>query len=139
MIALRHADFGLTEPRVGLAATGGLHRLARQVSLKRAMEIALTGRTFPAEEALALGLINAVVEPGALEAEVRRWTDSILTCTPLALAATKQLIQAGRSADAEGRLRRALPGAGPDARQRRRRGRPARAVVEKRTPRWTGE
>ena len=68
-IAVRHARFGLPEPRVGLAAHGGLHRLARQIPLKQAMEIALTGRLLSAEEALAYGLLNAVVDAAELAAE----------------------------------------------------------------------
>ena len=45
-IAAAHAEFGLPEPRVGLAALGGgvLHRLARQMPMKQAMWLALTGQ-----------------------------------------------------------------------------------------------
>ncbi len=45
-IAVDTARFGLPEPKVGLAASGGLHRLARQLPLKRAMEISLMGKLF---------------------------------------------------------------------------------------------
>jgi crotonobetainyl-CoA hydratase len=41
-VAVPSARFALPEPRVGLAASGGLHRLARQLPLKQAMEVALT-------------------------------------------------------------------------------------------------
>ena len=94
-IAARHARFGLPEPRVGLAAHGGLHRLARQVPLKQAMEIALTGRLFSAEEALSYGLLNAVVDAAELTAEVARWTGALLAAAPLALRATKQMMLQG--------------------------------------------
>ena len=50
-IAVDTARFGLPEPKVGLAASGGLHRLARQLPLKWAMEIALKGQLFGAVEA----------------------------------------------------------------------------------------
>ena len=59
-IAVDTARFGLPEPKVGLAASGGLHRLARQLPLKRAMEIALKGQLFGAVEAKELGLINEI-------------------------------------------------------------------------------
>ena len=45
VIAADHARFGLPEPRVGLfAGAGGIHRLARQIPLKQAMGMLLTGR-----------------------------------------------------------------------------------------------
>ena len=94
-IAARHARFGLPEPRVGLAAHGGLHRLARQIPLKQAMEIALTGRLLSAEEALARGLLNAVVDAAELPAEVARWTGALLAAAPLAVRATKQMMLRG--------------------------------------------
>ena len=96
-IAVRHARFGLPEPRVGLAAHGGLHRLARQIPLKQAMEIALTGRLLSAEEALD-GLLNAVVDAAELAAEVARWTGALLAAAPLALRATKQMMLGGSPA-----------------------------------------
>ena len=52
-IASEHAEFGLPEPRVGLAALGGggLQRLARQMPMKDAMWLALTGKRMSVEEA----------------------------------------------------------------------------------------
>ena len=63
----------LPEPRVGLAALGGggLQRLARNLPLKYAMELVLTGRRFGAEEAKRIGLINDVVPRAELKARVR--------------------------------------------------------------------
>ena len=120
-IAARHARFGLPEPRVGLAAHGGLHRLARQIPLKQAMGIALTGRLLSAEEALAYGLLNAVVDAAELAAEVARWTGALLAAAPLALRATKQMMLAGaRLRLRRSRLRRHLPRLRGDAGQRRR-------------------
>ena len=67
-IAADHAQFGLPEPLVGLAALGGggLQRLVRQVPMKQAMRLALTGKRVGAEEALRMGLINEVVAAGHL-------------------------------------------------------------------------
>ena len=94
-IAAHHARFALPEPRVGLAAAGGLHRLARQVPLKWAMEIALTGKPLSADEVMGYGLVNAVVGAAELEAEVARWTGRLLQGAPLALRATKQMMHRG--------------------------------------------
>ena len=57
IVASENARFGLPEPRVGLAAlAGGMHRLPRQIGLKNAMALLLTGRHFDAREAYRFGL-----------------------------------------------------------------------------------
>ena len=72
-IAVDTARFGLPEPKVGLAASGGLHRLARQLPLKRAMEISLMGKLFDARRivnfvlARTVWLIDAPVELGSCQ------------------------------------------------------------------------
>jgi enoyl-CoA hydratase/carnithine racemase len=91
-ISVAHAKFGLPEPRVGLVATGGLHRLARSIPLKHAMHIASSGRLFSAAKALDYGLINAVVDPDRLDAEVEQSIEEILAGTPLAIMAIKQMM-----------------------------------------------
>jgi len=88
-IAVDTARFGLPEPKVGLAASGGLHRLARQLPLKRAMEISLMGKLFDATTASDLGLINEVVPRKSLEKTKERYLSDLRECSPLALRATK--------------------------------------------------
>ena len=62
IIASESAVFALPEPRVGLAAlAGGMHRLPRQIPLKHAMGMLLTGRRVSAREGFALGFVNEVV------------------------------------------------------------------------------
>ena len=62
IIASENATFALPEPRVGLAAlAGGLHRLPRQIGLKRAMGMILTARHVTAREGHELGFVNEVV------------------------------------------------------------------------------
>ena len=63
IIASENAKFALPEVKVGFfAAAGGVQRLSRQIGKKAAVEIMLTGRSVGAEEALALGIVNQVVQ-----------------------------------------------------------------------------
>ena len=94
-IAVDTARFGLPEPKIGLAASGGLHRLARQLPLKRAMEISLMGKLFDATTASDLGLINEVVPRKNLEKTKERYLSNLRECSPLALRATKQMMLQG--------------------------------------------
>lgn len=91
IVAAEHAVFALPEPRVGLAAlAGGIHRLPRQIGLKPAMGMLLTGRRVSAEEGLRLGFVNEVVPRGESLAAARRWAEQILECSPLSVRATKE-------------------------------------------------
>jgi enoyl-CoA hydratase/carnithine racemase len=91
IIASESASFGLVEPRVGaVALAGGVHRLVRQIGLKRAMGYLLTGARMPVAEAWQLGLVNEVVPPSDLDRAVHRWCEEILAAAPLAVEATKE-------------------------------------------------
>ena len=96
IIASENAVFALPEPRVGLAAlAGGLHRLPRQIGLKRAMGMILTARRVSAREGLELGFVNEVVAPGELMAAARRWAGLIIECSPMSIRASKQAVMKG--------------------------------------------
>ncbi len=96
IIASDNAVFALPEPRVGLAAlAGGVHRLPRQIGLKRAMGMMLTGRRVSAREGLELGFVNEVVPQAELMDAARRWADQIVECAPLSVRATKQASMEG--------------------------------------------
>lgn len=137
-IAVDTARFGLPEPRVGLAASGGIHRLVRQVPLKHAMEIALTGRLFDADAALGYGLINKVVDRQSLPAEADQLVNDLLMNAPLSLRATKQMIYGGLDAVSLEAAYNAVYAefdsmlASEDAREG------SAAFVEKRKPDWQG-
>ncbi len=93
IIASDRATFALPEPRVGLAAgAGGLQRLPRQIGLKQAMGMMLTGRRVGADEGYRLGFVTAVVAHDQLMAEARRWAGQILECSPVSIRATKQVV-----------------------------------------------
>ncbi|MFA7262181.1 MAG: enoyl-CoA hydratase-related protein [Caulobacter sp.] len=96
VIASETAVFALPEPKVGLAAlAGGLHRLPRQIGLKRAMGMILTARRVPAAEGQALGFVNAVVPAADLMAEARKWAAMICDCSPMSIRASKQAVMQG--------------------------------------------
>jgi len=93
IIASDQARFALPEPRVGLAAgAGGMQRLSRQIGLKRAMGMMLTGRHVPAQEGYELGFVTAVVPHAQLMEEARKWAGQILECSPMSIRATKQVV-----------------------------------------------
>jgi 2-ketocyclohexanecarboxyl-CoA hydrolase len=89
-IAARSATFGQTGPRVGSApVTGATNVMAVQIGEKRAKELSFLCRRYTAEQALQLGLVNAVVDDGGLEAEVQRWCDDLHGLSPRYLEIAK--------------------------------------------------
>jgi enoyl-CoA hydratase/carnithine racemase len=93
ILASDQARFALPEPRVGLAAAAsGMQRLSRQIPLKKAMGMMLTGRHVPAQEGHELGFVTRVVPHAKLMEEARRWAGQILECSPMSIRATKQVV-----------------------------------------------
>ncbi len=89
-IASDKATFGQTGVRVGSAPVlGGTNFLSMSVGEKRAKEIAFMCRRYPADKALEMGLINAVVPAEQLEEEVTRWADELLYMSPRYLEIAK--------------------------------------------------
>src|SRR5437868_4873756 len=96
IIAAENAIFALPEPRVGLAAlAGGLHRLPRQIGMKRAMGMILTGRHVTAREGFELGFVNEVVPKGEALRAAERWAETICQNSPMSIRASKQAINKG--------------------------------------------
>lgn len=139
VVAADSATFGLTEPRIGLAALGGgIQRLIREIGSKRAMAMLLTARKITAQQALDLGLVNEIVPQADVLAAARRWAEEILECSPNSAIATKAIANAldGRSIAASmgdmfelPEVRKLLTG--PDAREG------PKAFAEKRAPVWS--
>jgi naphthoate synthase len=89
-IAADNARFGQTGPRVGSFDGGyGASILAAQVGQKRAKEIWFLCRQYDAQQALAMGLVNAVVPLAELEAETVAWCREMLALSPFALRLLK--------------------------------------------------
>ena len=90
-IASDNAQLGQVGPRVGSVDPGfGTALLARVVGEKKAREIWYLCRRYSAQEALQMGLVNAVVAQDQLDAEVRKWCEEILEKSPTAIALAKK-------------------------------------------------
>jgi len=99
-IATDHARFGVMEPKRGLFAGGGTTaRLPRQLAFPAAMEFLLTAEAFPAERALALGLVNEIVPEDGLVDRARWWAARITANAPMAVQATKESVLRGMAVD----------------------------------------
>lgn len=94
-IASEKAVFGQVGPKVGSVDPGfGTAYLARIVGEKKAREIWYLCRRYTAREALAMGLVNAVVPHEELGAEVDRWCAEIMERSPTAIAIAKRSFNA---------------------------------------------
>lgn len=100
-IAAENAIFGQTGPKVG-SFDGGLGSayLARIVGQKKAREIWYLCRQYDADQALDMGLVNAVVPLAELENETLKWAREILQHSPLALRCLKSAL----NADCDGQM-----------------------------------
>lgn len=98
-IAADNAIFGQTGPKVGSFDGGyGAGYLARIVGHKKAREIWYLCRQYNAQEALDMGLVNAVVPLEQLEDETVKWCEEILEKSPMAL----RFLKAAFNADSDG-------------------------------------
>ena len=66
-------------------------RLPRRVGIARAQEMTYTARSYSAQAALAMGLVNWCVPDAALEAELAAFTQAILANSRFSLRANKRL------------------------------------------------
>ena len=96
-LAADNAHFGQTGPRVGSFDGGfGAGLLAEAVGIKKAKEIWFLSRLYTAEEALEMGLVNAVVPIGELERESVAWCREMTALSPLALRLLKASFNAAQ-------------------------------------------
>lgn len=94
-IASEKAVFGQVGPKVGSVDPGfGTAYLARVVGEKKAREMWYLCRRYTAQEALAMGLVNAVAPHDQLDEEVGRWCAEIMAKSPTAIAIAKRSFNA---------------------------------------------
>ena len=138
IVAATDSAFGIPEVKRGLiAGGGGLLRLPQRIPYAIAMELALTGGNLSAKRAYELGLVNALVEPGTTVKAALELAGQITANSPLAVAASKQIITQSRGWQPDAMFREQWRIFKPilnsnDAREG------AIAFAEKRPPRWTG-
>jgi crotonobetainyl-CoA hydratase len=141
IVAGETARFGLPEVQRGLvAAAGGLLRLPRQLPLKVALEMILTGEPLSAADALRWGLVNRVVPDDQVVPEALALAERIARNAPLAVRTSKAIVYRGldlpldypASAWAVNEDLAARVRVSEDAREG------ARAFVEHRDPVWRG-
>jgi 2-ketocyclohexanecarboxyl-CoA hydrolase len=94
-IASEKAVFGQVGPKVGSVDPGwGTALLQRHVGEKRAREIWFLCRRYTAQQACDMGLVNKVVAPEQLDAEVESWAAEINQLSPTAIAIAKRSFNA---------------------------------------------
>lgn len=99
-IASNKAKIG--QPEVGLGITpgfSGTQRLPRLVGEGKAKELIYTAKAITAEEALAIGLVNKVVEPQELLNAAMQMAKTIAKNAPIALKLSKEAINRGMQTD----------------------------------------
>ena len=135
LVAGQAASFGYPEIDVGLLPAIHFTHLHHIVGRHRAFDLLFTGRSFGADEALALGLVSRVVDDGEVLAEARQVARQLAAKSPTAM----RLGRAAFHAAVDGPLRDAVANAvrsfcevavTDDGREG------VAAYAEKRAPRW---
>jgi enoyl-CoA hydratase len=138
IVAAKGAKLGIPEAKRSLVAAGGaLLHLPKRMPYHAVMELALTGDPWPAERFHALGVVNRLAEPGAAVDEALALAAQIARNGPLALAASKEIVQKQFDWTASDQWAKQGAISGPvfasdDAREG------ASAFKEKRDPVWRG-
>jgi methylglutaconyl-CoA hydratase len=137
-LATPEAKFGYTEVRIGFVPAIVSNFLLRQVGEKHARDLLLTGRIFDAAEALRLGLVNEVVEPGHLLPRAYELARTLMENSPSSLRGTKELLSQTVNEELDRRLEASIE---ENARIRQtddfREG--ITSFLEKRKPKWSGQ
>lgn len=138
IVASREARFGIPEVKRSLvAAAGALLRLPKRIPYHLAMELALTGDPIGAERAHEIGIVNRLAEPGSVLDAAVELAQQVVKNAPLALIASKEILQKAVDWTEEEGWARQGEISGPvftseDAREG------ATAFAEKREPVWRG-
>jgi enoyl-CoA hydratase/carnithine racemase len=98
-VASENASFATPGVKIGLFCTTPMVPLVRAVPPKVALEMLFTGQPITARRAFEVGLINRVVAVADLDANVKEYTDAILTSSPLTVRLGKEAFYAGLAVD----------------------------------------
>lgn len=138
IVAGDDARFGQPEISIGvMPGAGGTQRLTRAIGVARAMEIVLTGRTMPADEAHSAGLVSKVVPAAETMSAALELADRIAAMPSLAVRAAKRSVLAAAELPLAAGLR-AEREAFFDLFATADQTEGMRAFQEKRRPVWTG-
>jgi enoyl-CoA hydratase len=139
IVAAEGAKLGIPEAKRSLVAAGGaLLHLPKRMPYHAVMELALTGDPWPAERFHALGVVNRLAAPGGAVDAALELAAAIVRNGPLALAASKEIVQKQFDWSAAEQWGKQGEIAGPvmtsaDAKEG------ASAFKEKRDPVWQGK
>ncbi|MBL8385140.1 MAG: enoyl-CoA hydratase/isomerase family protein [Burkholderiales bacterium] len=104
VVAERGSRFGNPEMRFGFPAAMNTVLLARHLGRRRALEIALTGASYDAEEYAQLGLVNRLAAPGELAAATAAFVAALNALAPWSVRRTKELFRIAEDATLDGQL-----------------------------------
>jgi len=88
-LAAKNTVLGYPEVKHGMISGVSAVRLPQVIPQAKALEMMLLGRNMTVDEALRIGLVNAVVDN--VQAEAHAWADAIASYSPVAVQATKRL------------------------------------------------
>lgn len=92
IIAARSAQFAYPEVKIGFVAAMVMAFLRRSLGEKRTLELLVTGKVIPAEEAERIGFVNRVCNDEDFEAEVEKFAHEIASVSGSAVMLTKYLL-----------------------------------------------
>jgi len=101
LIATDRSQFGLPNINVGIPAIVEAAILLPAVGLFGTKELCFTGKNWDVHRAQKFNLLNSVVPPAELKAEVKRWTDLLSSKSPRGMATQKDIINKWMTTDLE--------------------------------------
>ncbi|MFQ5649563.1 MAG: enoyl-CoA hydratase/isomerase family protein [bacterium] len=101
ILASNRSQFGLPNINVGIPAIVEAAVLPQAIGIMNTRELCYTGWNWPAEKALARGLVNAVCAPDELDDLAEKWLKRLETRSPMALMTQKEIVHMWMTTDLE--------------------------------------